>query len=295
MARIKSKLKNSLLIYLTLSVIIIIETVFLYRTSKEYLLFARLKADTIQYDNQKSFLTPKPTPTATPLPTKEQTITTDQTNELNTEDNQQSTVNNQQNPTANNDSTANNYANQNKTYNFVYYYQCSSEYGSTPLPQGCNLCKAGCGPTTVAMILSTFIDKKWTPPAVLELYKSSYANGNRYAAVSCNGSYVDMAKTILSRFLYVGDYIFANKNGYNLDYVVNDMKSLIKNGYYIFALANYSENPNSGHFFWIIDIDENNNVWAYDPYYSKNVYIPLNENKFSPYPKYRFAFPFKKL
>ena len=41
---------------------------------------------------------------------------------------------------------------------FTYYAQCGDQ-GSLPLPDGGTLCSAGCGPTTVAMISSSYMDK----------------------------------------------------------------------------------------------------------------------------------------
>ena len=45
----------------------------------------------------------------------------------------------------------------------------------------------------------------------------------------------------------------------------------------------------------ICNIDENNNVWAYDPYYGRLSATPFNENRYYPFPKYRVAFGVKKI
>jgi len=56
---------------------------------------------------------------------------------------------------------------------YVYYSQCSGSYDNYPLPGGCTECKAGCGPTSVSMILSSYVDKKYTPPEVIDGYNKA--------------------------------------------------------------------------------------------------------------------------
>ncbi|GIW62946.1 MAG: hypothetical protein KatS3mg090_0772 [Patescibacteria group bacterium] len=293
MTKIKFKLKTSISIYLLLFIIIIFESYYIYKTSEKYLIYRSTSAQTIKYDNQVDFLTPKPTPTATATPTA--TLNTNTNTNTNTDKNTNTnttTEQMQQNTTDNNQYNPENYTPiPNKNYSYTFYYQCSNDFGSYKLPQGCDICKAGCGPTTVAMILSTFIDKSWTPIKVIESFYEPLSKTNKYYIANCNGTYISAAKEILSRYFDVGNYIFASEAGYELNMIIKDMKMFINNGYYIFALANFN---NYGHFFWIVDIDENNNVWAYDPYYSEGRLVPLNENSFYPDPKYRLAFPFKK-
>ena len=54
----------------------------------------------------------------------------------------------------------------------VYYPQCSGPYDNYNLPSGCTLCQAGCGPTTVAMMLASYVNKNINPPAVVDFYKN---------------------------------------------------------------------------------------------------------------------------
>ena len=46
---------------------------------------------------------------------------------------------------------------QNQTSNSLTYFAQCNGYGDLLLPSGCNLCKAGCGPTTVAMIAASYL------------------------------------------------------------------------------------------------------------------------------------------
>ena len=168
---------------------------------------------------------------------------------------------------------------------FTYYYQCGED-GGYSLPSGCTLCQAGCGPTSVAMIAASYVDKNITPQTIVDLYKShSYLLG-------CGGSRYSDAKTALENYgLKTTSYMIYNFE--TVDTVVNDFKNYIDSGWTIFALANLCQNG-CGHYFWITEIDSQGNILAYDPYYG-SIQIPYNENSRYPYPLYRLAFGVKKL
>ncbi|KKQ01584.1 MAG: hypothetical protein US11_C0006G0026 [Candidatus Roizmanbacteria bacterium GW2011_GWA2_36_23] len=179
-----------------------------------------------------------------------------------------------------------NLPNENLGKGLTYYQQCESQYDKYPLPGGCNICKAGCGPTTVAMILSSFVDNRIDPPAVVDLYKQ-----NNYV-LACIGSKIIDAKSILEQQgMLTTDLLYYPGPGNNE--AVQDFKMYIKNGWTMFALARFCE-EGCGHFFWIVDVDEKDNVWAYDPSYGRNQLPPFNENQYDPFPKYKFAFGVKK-
>ena len=74
--------------------------------------------------------------------------------------------------------------------------------------------------------------------------------------------------------------------------VVPDLKKYLDSGWTFFALANFCEGG-CGHYFWITDIDNKDNIWAYDPAYGRYE-IPYNENSRYPFPLYRLAFGVKK-
>lgn len=176
---------------------------------------------------------------------------------------------------------------QSPTAKYIYYSQCDGPYDSYPLAEGCNICQAGCGPTTVAMILSSYVDKKNTPPYVVDIYKD-------IGAAAC-GTGLGYAKQVITEGgAKTSDYIlpYTDKQ-YLASEVASEFRSYIKNGWTIFALASYCD-AGCGHYFWITDIDEKGNILAYDPYYGKNSTPPINENSRNPFPKYIAAFGVKK-
>ncbi len=211
--------------------------------------------------------TPAPTLVPTVIPTIIQSSSSSQSSQSST------------NPSSGGSSNKNGY---------VYYSQCQGSYDSYPLAEGCNVCQAGCGPVTVSMILSSYIDQKYTPPEVVEIYKS-----NGWAACGTGLSY---AKSVLtSRGVKTSDYIlpFSGRE-YSIDEVRDDFKSYLDNGWTLFVLAWFKPNQGYGHYFWITDIDQNGNVLAYDPWYGAGQSAPINQNVRYPLPKYAAAFAVKK-
>lgn len=172
------------------------------------------------------------------------------------------------------------------SYNgLTYYSQCGGSFSSYPLPKGCNLCKAGCGPTTVAMILTSYTGTPLTPPDVVEIYK------NNGLGFGCEGSSIQAARSVISQYgLSTTDFIYYNNS--SASYFAPDLKSYIDAGWTMMVLASYCK-QGCGHFFWAVEVD-GNNVMAFDPFYGKNSTPPINENKYSPYPLYRVAFGVKK-
>jgi len=171
-----------------------------------------------------------------------------------------------------------------KTYGgLVYYSQCNSGYNSYSLPDGCTICYAGCGPTSVAMLLSSFINKNYTPPKVVDLYKQNNQS------LGCGGSYYSSAKLILEKYgLKTTDYITYNLT--DAHQVAPDFKRYLDAGWVMFVLANFEK---TGHFF-IVTAVKNGEIMAFDPYYGSNQSPPINQNRYYPYPKYRIAFGVKK-
>ncbi len=175
----------------------------------------------------------------------------------------------------------------NTSKDFVYYSQCNGPYDDYSLPSGCNICAAGCGPTTVAMIVASYADATVKPPTVVDKYKE------KNQPLSCAGSGFSSAKMVLESYgLRTSDYLFSY-GLYPIEDVASDFKSYLNSGWTIFALANF-KTSGGGHYFWITDIDNDNTVWAYDPYYGRFQAPPLNENSRYPFPKYKIAFAVKK-
>lgn len=168
----------------------------------------------------------------------------------------------------------------------VYYQQRDGIYDNYPLPSGCTIRQAGCGPTTVAMIVASYADRSVNPITIVELYKQK-----KYY-LGCEGSRYTNAKSILASYgLKTTDYLTYNKA--TINQVADDFRNYIKSGWTIFALADFRDNG-GGHFFWITDVSANNDTWAYDPYYGRFQPPPYNEKSRYPFPKYRIAFGVKR-
>ena len=173
----------------------------------------------------------------------------------------------------------------------IYYSQCKGPYDNYPLPQGGTLCQAGCGPTTVSMILASYVDKNINPPLVVQEYrKNGYYLGP-------SGSYFFHAHNILKSYNLKIATIFADNQRRTIDQLMTQFGEIVKNyqksGWTFFALANFCENG-CGHYFWIIKIDQGGNTWAYDPYYGRLLPRPYNEKSRYPFPKYRVILGVKK-
>jgi len=178
---------------------------------------------------------------------------------------------------------------QNPTSNSLTYFAQCNGYGNLPLPSGCTLCQAGCGPTTVAMIAASYLGSSYNPKTIVDIYKS-----NGYL-LGCVGSRYSDAKQVLQNLgLKTTDYLMFNAE--KSDTVVPDLRKYLNAGWTFFALTRFCDDPKKdycGHFFWITDIDNQGNIFAYDPYYGRYE-IPYNENSRYPYPLYRLAFGVKK-
>lgn len=172
----------------------------------------------------------------------------------------------------------------NSPLNLQYYAQCGGNFDNYSLPNGCVLCQSGCGPTVAAMILSTYVNPIFTPSNVVDLYK-------KYGLyLGCDGSNISDAKQLLeSQGLKTTDYLFYPLAKANENTVASDFRNYIKNGgWTMLALAHFS---GIGHFIWVVDIDDQNNIYAYDSYYGR-FEKPVNENQYNP--QYKIAFGVKR-
>jgi hypothetical protein len=170
------------------------------------------------------------------------------------------------------------------TISYSYFAQCG-EFGEMPLPDGCTLCNAGCGPTAVSMIASSYLGPKYDPKTIVNIYDT-----NNYV-LGCDGSrYQEAHELLKSLGLKTTDYLVFDAE--KSETVIPDLKKYLNSGWTFFTLANFCEGG-CGHYFWITDIDTKGNIWAYDPAYGRYE-IPYNENSRYPFPLYRLAFGVKK-
>jgi len=184
----------------------------------------------------------------------------------------------------------------------IYYPQCKGPYDNYPLPRGGTLCEAGCGPTTVAMILASYVDKKINPPLIVEEYrKKGYYLGP-------SGSSYSHARNILESYNLKIAPIFEDNRKRTIDQIMTEFGKIVRNyqksGWTFFALADFCDprpckkNPKltctCGHYFWIIKIDESLNIWAYDPDYDIKLPKPINHKVRYPFPKIRVLSAVKK-
>jgi hypothetical protein len=138
------------------------------------------------------------------------------------------------------------------------------------------------------MILSSYVDKSFIPPKVIGMYKQ------RGYPLGADGSSIDDGKRIVeSQGVKTSDYLFGQKL-YTADVAGPLFKRYTDAGWTVFVVANFCELPRGcGHLFWVVSVDANGTIWAYDAAYGQRE-IPLNENKKYPWPKYKAAFAVKK-
>lgn len=205
----------------------------------------------------------------------------DDINSINTKsDNNSPSSTDNPTPTANKSPKPSPFTNQSK----VYYAQCGDQ-GKLPLPDGCNLCSAGCGAVSVSMIASSYLGKQYDPKYIVQQYQS------KDYLLGCSGSrYSDAHSLLESLGLKTTDYLIFNSE--KSDTVVPQLRKYLNAGWTFFTLASFCSGG-CGHYFWITDIDAKGNIWAYDPAYGR-YQIPYNENSRYPYPLYRLAFGVKK-
>lgn len=173
---------------------------------------------------------------------------------------------------------------QNQPSSFAYFPQCGDQ-GNISLPDGCDLCGAGCGPTTVSMIASSYLGSEYDPKTIVNMYQS------KNYLLGCDGSrYSDAYALLKSLGLKTTDYLVFNSE--KSDTVVPQLRKYLNAGWTFFTLASFCE-KGCGHYFWITDIDDQGNIFAYDPAYGR-YQIPYNENSRYPYPLYRLAFGVKR-
>ncbi len=175
------------------------------------------------------------------------------------------------------------------SHSYTYYSQCGGSYDVSPLPLGCTMCQAGCGPTSIAMILSSYIDSSLTPPKVVDLMSKNGVN------MGCGGSSIyELYSYLQGRGdMKVSDFIIPSEKLLSAKDISTDFKGYIKSGWTIFVLANF-KTDGGGHYFWVTDVNDSGDILSYDPYYGRGQKPPISENNYAPAPYYRYAFAVKK-
>jgi len=172
--------------------------------------------------------------------------------------------------------------------NFALYKQC--DYTNVTMWGGCTICKAGCGITAAAMVISSLKDSGVNPQVLHEYYRKNGFQAN------CDGSYIGDAKSAIASYglQTTANYIFRHQNAVEISQVASDIRGYIQNGWYVFALAEFCQGG-CGHYFIITDIDAQNRITSFDPYYEPgSVVAPISYLNRSPFPKFRVAFAVKK-
>ncbi len=168
------------------------------------------------------------------------------------------------------------------TGNFVYYNQCdpnfqNSSWGVCGRNNAPLNCYAGCGPTSAAEIIATYANASYTP-----IQAMSKATG--WGAVNCGGSGIGTLYRLMAEYsdkIEAGLWIGASGDFYQ---DARQMKPYIDQGWTVLAAASYT--PCCGHWAWIVDVDENYNVWSNDVYWFQSKYVgtdaraPMNLTSF---------------
>ena len=161
----------------------------------------------------------------------------------------------------------------------------------------CSICRAGCGPTAVATALSIF----GISADPVEIVKK-YSQNNLF--ISCEGTNLNDAKKIfesygLRTYPHLNkdqkSSLFASESGFRIDEVAIDIRNQVKNGWVVFALLKMCSGG-CKHFTIITDIDSQNRVTSYDPYYEppESSKTPINYSSRSFQPLYLYAFAVRR-
>jgi len=139
----------------------------------------------------------------------------------------------------------------------VKYYQ--TDYQQQFCGQNISISEAGCGPTAMAIVLSTFVDKKYTPPVVMqEAYSGDFCGGN----IKGTSSYF-FAESAKKHGL---GYSSVSKNGdkQNVLDALKSGKSLV------IAHMGNGTFTNGGHYIVLSEVRSDGKVYVQDPYHEVN-------------------------
>ncbi len=137
----------------------------------------------------------------------------------------------------------------------VYYNQEDERWGKELYGTSDYIEETGCGPTVLAMAVSSLTDTTITPK---EMADWSYENGY-YCAGS--GSYHTLIADALNNFG------LENKTTNDKE----EVKEALKNGYPVISLMGKGHFTQSGHFILLCDIDSDNKVFVADTKHTENM------------------------
>lgn len=166
--------------------------------------------------------------------------------------------------------------------NLVYYPQCNgtqhtgswanqSMVNSAGQAIGCTYCKASCGLTAGAMIVSSYLNPNVDPPTFLKKYN---ANQN----MTCDGASLTSIGTTLSQYgITVGNHIAIGGKSLSDLILISKVRNYLDNGWTLLTLGSIN---GYGHYVWIVGIDSQNRFLIYDPYWGKNSPLPFNSKNY---------------
>lgn len=135
--------------------------------------------------------------------------------------------------------------------------QCDLQWASKPLPRGGTICQAGCGPTSVSMLLRR-INGSWTPDSVI------YAPGSAYSDMGGGGSSFDQAYLTLVK-QFGGGAVTLDGTTRSCD--EKAIGKWICAGKVVMVLEDaYTKSGVGGHFVLGVAV-QNGNIITADPYY----------------------------
>jgi hypothetical protein len=155
----------------------------------------------------------------------------------------------------------------------TYFYQCDpafqkEEFGycerlsrSTGkivrIPIACNM---GCGPTSAAEIISSYANGSYTPIHSVSRLIST-------GELDCGGAHISSLQKLFNDYpdkIEQGSWIQSSGDIYE---DAKNMRNFTLNGWTLLGAASYE--PLFKHIVWVVDVDQNGNIWANDTYFSQ--------------------------
>ena len=146
-----------------------------------------------------------------------------------------------------------------KAGNLNYFSQADPIWGEVLLPGNdskLTISEAGCGPTTLAMLLNTYVDNSYNPKNIIEKFLPNISSGSDYSQL----------KSVLQQFGFIVER--KNYNSYNIAKEVADDK--------IMYLGIEFKTPSGKvitHHTIAFDVDSNGKLIMADPWFGNGATI----------------------